>query len=84
MNQNDWYIKMTLLLKATYKCPWTDENVMTMCNLHNEILITLKNEIMKLSSKWNGVINNYPVWRNPDSEDKHNMFSLIRMLAFKL
>lgn len=77
-------IKMTLLLKATYKCPSTDENVTTMCNLHNEVLITLNNEIMKLSGKWNGVINNYLDWGNPDSEDKHHKFSLIRMLAFKL
>lgn len=75
---------MTLLLKVTYKCPSTDENVTTMCNLHNEVLITLNNEIMKLSGKWNGVINNYLDWGNPDSEDKHHKFSLIRMLAFKL
>lgn len=78
------YSWMTILLKATYKCPSTDENVTTMYNLHNEILINLKNKIIKLSGKWNGVINNYPDWSNPDLENKHYMSSLIRLLAFKL
>lgn len=34
---------MTILFKATYKCPSTDENVTTMYNLY-EILINLKKQ----------------------------------------